>query len=118
MKLLGAAVLVATVLLGLVAFVQSAAAQTTKPALNTPKQKSHPESVDDWPDYKPPPAATKQEEDPWRRHEPPVSHGSLPTVRASAATLSAALTLRPRASLATIYETVEDTRRRILGSGA
>ena len=41
---------------------------------------------------------------------PPVSHGSLPTVRASAATLSAALTLRPRASLATIYETAPNIR--------
>jgi hypothetical protein len=47
-----------------------------------------------------------------RRPGPLVSHGSLPTVRASAATLSAALTLRPRASLATIYETAPNIRSR------
>ena len=85
MKLLGVAVVVSAVLLAPLAFVQSAVAQMTKPAPTAPKQNRHPQSVDDWPDYKPPPAATKQEEDPWANApewKPSVSRGELDELRA------------------------------------
>jgi hypothetical protein len=56
MNLHGVAVLVFAVLLVPAALAQSAELQSDKHT--APTQKSHPWSVDDLPDYKPPPAAT------------------------------------------------------------